>query len=442
MLMKEVKKDLVPKWITLCYILCLGCGIMFSITDFALFGYVGMLISIYVVCRADKCDIFLFLLGTQFVRACLKVDLGFTNLSYLIFAYAIWLIRYYSHKRIKMKWMELLPFVLLIWDVIVSYAYGSIKIGDNILWTMSLLMMLFILLREKNNIDINSMVLFYCLAIWAICLINIFAEFKLYGKSLDPSMYGTYLNGSYFSFGKAYATVAGGNGIALDTILGIALCAILFIEKRAVYKKFYFVSIIFFLYCGIMCVARAFYIELVILLVMLIIIQSRKPIRLIITIGLIAIVGCLAVNVFSQYLTPIFNAVQVRFAQGNEDRNSLLDAATYILSTNNAVLLFGAGSYYPDIFLFTSHNIIYDVLMSLGIIGTCIFLIAFLVPAFRYIKQSGHFRLIGFIPIVIVITYKMISGSMRDVPLYYIVAMILLFYRKINTYAERGKMLE
>ncbi|OPZ85769.1 MAG: hypothetical protein BWY74_03821 [Firmicutes bacterium ADurb.Bin419] len=268
---------------------------------------------------------------------------------------------------------------------------------------------------------------------------NIFAEFALYGQSMAPSLYGSYINGAYFSFGKAYPSIAGGNGIALDTVIGIALCIILLMEKKTSHKVFYLVSIAFFAYCGMLCVARAFYIEIIVLVILIILSQFRRPLRLF---GLLFIIGAIAfilINGFSDYFKPLIQAVEIRFNQGNESRVYLINAAQRVLETEPLVLLFGAGTYYPDIFGFTAHNIFYDILVSLGVLGTLIYSIAFIKCIVKVIWRSGKFNLLFSAPLLMFLTYKLISGSTRDVPFYYMMALILIFYRRMNTH--RGNSL-
>ncbi len=429
-----------PVWVTRCYYLCLLCGILFSISNSQMFGYIATLISLFVVAKARKEDIFIYLLGTQFLRAVLKVDLGFTNMSYLMFVYILWIFRFYLKRSKKLRVIECIPFVLFFWDMVVSFVWGVTKVGDNLLWTISLLVMVVTLIEDSKYVNLNGMIYYYCLAIWCVCLINVFKEFALYGQSLTPSMYGTFLStGSYFSFGKAYAEVAGGNGIALDTILGIAMCIILIYEKEKEHRIFYLCTIVFFAYCGMMCVARAFYIEVGIFLFLFILAQTKKPLRFCgIVLGII-IVSQIAVISFSQYINPVILAVQRRFELGNADREGLLNSAKMLLLSKPSILMFGAGSYYPDVFNFTSHNLFYDILVSLGILGSIVYAIAILKTGIEYVIRCGKFSLLYFIPTIILISYKMISGSMRDVQFYYMLAMVLIFYMKMKWKEIRWK---
>ncbi|OPZ85768.1 MAG: hypothetical protein BWY74_03820 [Firmicutes bacterium ADurb.Bin419] len=66
-----------PTWIFISYLVCLIGGTLYSITNSPVFGYIGTMVAMYVVSKANRTQIFIFLLGTQFFRAVIRVDLIF-----------------------------------------------------------------------------------------------------------------------------------------------------------------------------------------------------------------------------------------------------------------------------------------------------------------------------------------------------------------------------
>ena len=401
-------------------------------------GCIATGISVYVVLAAKRIDVFMFLLGTQFLRAVLRIDLGtITNLSFLMFCCLAWVGRFCIFERKKFHLYELIPFILLIWDSTVSISYGTMRIGDNILWTFSLLVMLDTILAD-DDFCIDDMALFFGLAVWSVCLINVLAEISLFGTSLLPSLYGVYFEGNFFSFGKAYASVAGGNGIVLITLIGIAMFSIILVARReSGYRIFYIISIIAFTYFGFICVARAFYIEITLFLILFVLSQVSKPSKLLICTCVIAIAGGVAFYFFDE-ITLVLEAAIRRFDEGNEDRVELLSKAKAYLGSSPLLALFGAGSYYPERFYFTAHNMFYDVLMSLGC-ASFLYISVIAIAIYNTFRRVPHMCFLAMIPLIIFITYKQISGSLRDIPFYFTLTMVLIFYRKLAANLSESK---
>lgn len=428
------------------YICCLISAVLYSVTQSAILGIVtGAFICLLAFVTPEE-DYYIFIFGLQFLRAVIRINIGPSSFGFILFVYICLLLKlmyklYFRPRMVPVEYM--IPIVFLILDVTVSVVAGVYKIGDNINWVCSLIYMINILNEKADKIDFEKLVVYFCLAEWAICLINIIAEYRIFGRSLVPSMYGTWTKElGAFAFGKAYPSVAGGNGIAFNNILAIALCILMFPRAKKFTTRFFYIATIILLgYCGIMVISRAFYVEIIIFLVLYALSLCRKPKRFI----AFAVVLCLFAIVFYLFLYDdlflAFDRVLRRFESGNAVREELIDKARTLLSKDVLVLLFGAGSYYPDIYKFTAHNIYWDSFVSLGIFGGIAYWAIIIKTVVMCIKKHAKLSIQAFIPLIMLFTYRIISGSTRDVEFYFFIAFATL-YAVYYTRKENKKCLE
>lgn len=416
------------KYLFVSYVLCLMSAVFYSVTESSIIGILASALICVLAFFSTVEDYFVLIFGLQFLGRAILVSFGSSQFGFILFVYAVLFFKFLINKR-AVSVEYLLIFLLLILDIYTSAYAGVFKIGDNINWVFSLLYAVFIIKNCVFKIDFQKLVIYFLLAQWTICIINILAEYRIFGKSLVPDMYGIYTKElEAFAFGKAYSSVAGGNGISLNNAMAIAFCIILFpYAKRLYLKLFYVLSILFLGYCGVMVISRGFYVELGIFLVLILLANIKKPSQFIFYLILLLIIA--AFIYFYAYDKLLVNIDRVidRFDKGNDDRVLLIESAKELLKSRPMVTVFGAGSYYPDTYDFTAHNIYFDSLVSLGIVGALIYWIEIIKALFQAYKKYVKFELKAFIPAIMLFVFKFVSGSTRDVGFYFYLVMIISY---------------
>ena len=418
------------------YVLFLLSGVLFSSIRNPILGSITVLLVCATVYIRPAEENFYLIFGLQFIRVIIPLNLGSSVFGLMLPLYAVLVLKFLvTHKSLCIEQLMLL--MILFIDIAVSGINGVFKIGDNINWVFSLIYVIYILKYYTDKIDFERLFLFFLLAQSTICIVNIIAEFQTFGQSLVPNMYGIHTAElGAFAFGKAYPSIAGGNGIGFNNSLAVALCIIMLPKAKSVLQKiFYTSSIVFLGYCGVLAISRGFYVELLIFIALLLLASAKKPSRFIAyTVLICAIIGIVYFVAYDDILV-VLERVFTRFESGNEDRDSLILSALHLLKDDIFVLLFGAGSYYPDVYSFTAHNIYLDSIVSLGIIFGVLYWGIIFSTIIKTVKKHGSFTILGCIPLIMLFTYKYISGSTRDVGFYYYIAMCTLF----ATYITKGE---
>ena len=411
----------------LIYLFCLVAAVVYSITQISIIGVLETCVICICVFYVSDEDLFPFMFGLQFLRIVIPFSVGFGSYGFILFVYFCLFLRLIKKRY---AYIEYIPvFFILLLDIITSAADGIFKIGDSINWVGSLIYIIYILKVCKDKIDYEKLLIYFCLAEWTICIINILAEYRIFGQSLIPSMYGGFTSQlGAFAFGKAYASVAGGNGISFNNVLAIALCVIQFSKTTKFPRKvFFMITSAFFLYTGMMVISRGFYIELAIFVVLYIFSLAKNPKKFLTICAIFVVLGLMFYNYIYEDLLGIFMNVTQRFEAGNADRGELINNAQRLLSSNWKVLVFGGGSYYPETYGFTCHNLFWDSFVSLGIIGTIVYWGSIIRIIFYSLRGYVCFKITAFIPMIMLIAFKTISGSIRDVGFYYYIALVVIF---------------
>lgn len=410
------------------YLLCVACSVLYSINESFVWGTVSTIIACVVVSRITYDECYIFLFGIQFLRSTLRVYVGSSDFSILLFVYFVFFIRILKNNGFKVNKTQILPAILFIWDILVSINSGTLELGDSICWVGSLILLIWVIF-SNIELDCKQLINVFIIAMWAILVINILAELRLYGTSLNPGLYGTWINNRYFSFGKAYSKIGGGNEIAQYIPYIVAFCVLSIKGQPLVTKVFWIGSCVFFCYCGTLCISRAFYVEMAVFLVLLLVNNSKNPVRLVVMIGFISFLAYFLFYNYIDKMQSLIDAVLFRFSQGNGNRELLVSKAEDFLSQASLLSFVGLGSYYPNVLDFTAHNIILDSFVSFGYIGGIIYWIT-LVVVFLKQRILKSFNLKNCIPLIMFVIYKLVSGSVRDVPFYFIISIMLLFARK------------
>lgn len=416
------------KRITYIYLCCLISGLIYSITQYQILGIVTTLFLCILPFLIDEIQFLYILFGLQFIRAVIPFEIGSAKYGFVLLVYMVLVIRTFIVKK-RMPIYIVPALILFFIDIISSILNGSLYLGDTINWVGSLVILVYYLYKHYDEIDSETLFFYFCLAEWTICLVNIFAEVRVFGETLIPNMYGVWTTQlGAFAFGKAYASIAGGNGIAFNNALAIALCFFYILENPSRKNKlFYVLSIVFFTYTGILVISRGFYIELLIFIVLYALSKVSDPKKMLVTV----IVGVLLFSVIYIYLHDkrilSFERVLVRFEVGNADRDFLIKTALGTITSSIWNALFGAGTFYPSVYDFTAHNIYLDSFVSLGIIGGSIYWGIILGLLKRFMINKVKFNIRQYIPLLMLFSFKYISGSTRDVGFYYLVLLCIVF---------------
>ncbi len=415
------------KQLFILYLFCLLAAVSYSVTQLPIIGIIATCVICLCVFKVSYEELFPFLFGLQFLRIVIPFSIGSSSYGFILFVYLCLFFKIIQRGRILKDCIPI--FILLILDILTSASAGIFKIGDNINWIGSLLFVAYVLKYWKDKINYEELLIYFCLAEWTVCIINILAEYRIFGQSLVPSMYGVFTPQlGAFAFGKAYVAVAGGNGISFNNALAIALCIIQIPKTHKISKKFFFVvSSIFFLYTGLMVISRGFYVELLIFVFLYILSLVENPKKFFIVLSIGVILGLIFYKYLYTDLLSVFTNVTKRFEAGNANRVELINDAQVLLSTDLKVFLFGGGSYYPESYGFTCHNIFWDSFVSLGIFGLILYWSTIVRLVFISLKGNIKFKISAFIPMIMFIVFKTISGSIRDVHFYYHIALVIIY---------------
>ena len=410
------------------FIGCLLSGVLYSVTHNPWLGIAtALVICVYVLVSSPE-DCYVFLFGMQFLRVVIPLQLGASAFGFILFAYVVLLFKlFYRGEKLDGEYLALAALLLL--DLVCGAVSGALHIGDSINWVASLVYMVYILKNKAKSIDFEKLFLFFLLAQWAICLINILAELRIFGRTLVPDMYGVWVDGyELFSFGKAYTAVAGGNEIAFNNALAIALCVMMFPHvKRVGVRVFYVISILFLGYCGFMLIASGFYVDLLAFLVVYIFSSIKNPRQLVTYVCIFCLIGVVFYFLAYDIILVTLERVLVRFEGGNAARENLLSQAGALLASDPWVFLGGAGTYYPERFGFTAHNHYVDVFLSLGLFGGLVYFFVIGKTMYQTFRAHAGLSVRSVLPLLMLLAYKLISGSARDVGFYYYLAMVVLF---------------
>ena len=100
--------------------------------------------------------------------------------------------------------------------------------------------------------------------------------------------------------------------------------------------------------------------------------------------------------------------------------------------------MFGIGTEYNTIYE-TAHNLVVDSLISLGILGSILYLLTLLMCFIKACKMKLVGGVVAFAPITMLVIYKMISGCVKDIPFYFVLGICLLFIKEYHQVKYQSK---
>ncbi|MBR3933202.1 MAG: hypothetical protein IKJ68_04775 [Clostridia bacterium] len=435
-------EEFVParKSIFITYLLCLMLAVVYSRTLNSLVGYLNIFIILITLCITTKKETFLFLLGLQFFNNVIPFSLGSSAMGFLLPAYIIVFIRHYTVDAGKIS-TEILMIVSIFFLEVININNNPDKPYASIAnWVLSLWFFVEFS-KQKMYFDIHEIIVYFSVAVWAICIINILEEYFVLGRTLEPNMYGNWLTSAESSklasfdgrdimlrFGTAYKSVEGTNGLTFDLALGICMCLFGMTARIKKYRIFYMTSILFFFYFGFLTISRGFYVEMLILVIAFFYSGTKSANRMLINLFITLLVVFVFGIFFMGNVEILFDAVMGRFDEGNDSRDSLLQLSIKLFFADDGIILFGAGSHYPYIYHFTAHNMIFDSLLSLGAVG-CTLFYGLILKSYRRIRSYSRskFNLFNYTPLIMLISYRMISGCVKDHFFYYLILVCVIF---------------
>lgn len=409
----------IKKYRLFLYSICVLLAIIYSYTSNPLIGYINIFLILFLLLKGSVGENFSVLFGLQFLDSVIIFTMGGSRLGFMIIAYLFLFYKYVLiNRENKIRLSIILPVMLVLsietFHLLMGYPKGD-TFASTILWMMNLLY--FSIIMQDKNFSVNywENLLYFFISLSAICLINIISEISLYGEF-----------GALLRFGSAFLKVGGPNGIAFQTSFIIALSYIYLIRGSVFYRKIItLVFMIIFLFFGALTISRGFYIEIALLLLLIIFSSAQGRAKSILNVFFLVIAIIFSFYIIKDLFPNIFELLFSRFDQGNGDRNQLLDFGINLFFSNIWIFILGAGIFYPTKYSvglmeqYTAHNLFLDSLLSLGIIGS-FFLYFTILKSWLINKTSGSkFKLINYIPLIMLLAYNLISGSTRDMFLYF-----------------------
>ena len=437
---KPISHDYVPprKSMFYSYIFSLLMAIIYTRTSSPIIGYINTFVILCTMLTATKQECFLLLMGLQFVDRAIVIGIGSSKMSFLLVAYAIIIIKYYIKDNGGISSAIIGFLALFILDFINTGLKYDMAFFDIVLWLLSFWYM-FEFLKGEMSLDLHDVIVYFCLGVWTICIIQILDEYFALGHTLDPNMYGKWLSLSdsaklggfdgrqtLLRFGTAYKQISGTNGVAFDLSLGMCLCLFGLTANHKKHQFFYVFTLISFAYFGFLTISRGFYIELVILFVLFFLTSTKRADKLFIYLTISIVVGFVFLIFVLDDVSILFDAVSDRFDQGNSTRTVLIENSIKVFFGDDRTLLFGSGTQYPGFWRFTAHNHIFDSLVSLGSFG-CMLYYYIIINSYNKMKRFGQpFKLFNYIPLIMLFSYRMISGRVSDIVFYYLLIICLV----------------
>lgn len=433
------------------YIFSLLMAIIYTRTSSPIIGYINTIVILCTLLAATKQESFLLLMGLQFVSRAITINIGSSKMSFLLVAYAIIIIKYYINNNAGVSSAIIGFLALFILDFVNTGSKYDMAFIDIVIWLLSFWYM-FEFLKSEMRLDLNDVIVYFCLGVWTVCIIQILDEYFALGQTLDPNMYGKWLSfldsaklGGFdgrqtvLRFGTAYKQISGTNGLAFDLSFGMCLCLFGLTANHKKHQFFYVFTLISFAYFGFLTISRGFYVELVILFVLFFLTSTKRADKLFIYLTISIVVGFVFFIFILDDVNILFDAVSDRFNEGNSTRTVLIENSIKVFFGDDRTLFFGSGTQYPGFWGFTAHNHIFDSLVSLGSFG-CLLYYYIIINSYNKMKRFGQpFKLFNYIPLIMLISYRMISGRVSDIVFYYLL-IICLVLTQYNYEGEGEKL--
>ena len=444
-IISPAEKKPVRKNVYYLFAFCLGLIIMSTQVSIPFVGYIVALVSVILAIVGTKEETFLFVLGLSPLYRLASVNIGPSSMTFLMFVLLVIALKRYFIEKKPMTLSVFCLIFLFVLDVVNTRNFSHKQYATSIMWILSLMYFMFIM-TDDVKFNLHNVILFFCLGVWAECLIGIIEEYSVLGRTLDPTMYGRYLSlpqAAAFQFGSKTSTMhrfgfatnlfASANTLAFDTIFGVCLCVFGLTAKRKKFFSFYVITIVSFTYFGFITLSRGFYVELLILFVLFLFSQNKSFNQFLSTLLFSIVIISVFAIFFMDDLSLVFEKTGERFAHGNETRESLWSISLEVLFSNDGILFTGLSSMYPYEYAgFTAHNMILDSFLSFGVAG-CLIYYSCIASTFKTYEMKNFKRhLYNYTPIIILVSYRMISGSVRDVAFYFAltVAALMMRYNK------------
>ncbi len=439
---KPIEAAPIRKNVYYLFAFCLGLIILTTQVSIPYVGYIVTLACVILAIVGTKEETFLCVLGLSPLYRLASVNIGSSSMTFLMFVLLVIALKRYFIEKKPMTLSVFCLLFLFVLDVVNTRNFNHKQYATSIMWLLSLMYFMFIM-TDDVKFNLHNVILFFCLGVWAECLIGIIEEYSVLGRTLDPTMYGQYLSlpqAAAFQFGSRTSTMhrfgfattyfASANTLAFDTVFGVCLCILGLTAKKKKFFSFYVITIVSFTYFGFITLSRGFYVELLILFVLFLFSQSKSFNQFFGTLVFSLVIVAIFAIFFMDDLSLVFEKTGERFAHGNDTREALINASFKVLFSNDGILFFGLSSMYPyEYWGFTAHNMILDTFLSFGV-GGCLIYYSCIASAFRTSPMKKFKKhLYNYTPLIILLSYRMISGSVRDVSFYFVLAVAALLMR-------------
>lgn len=395
-----------------------ACAIAYSASANPLYASIGVLVLVCMLATCTAIEGFVIIGSAQLLKDALSLTLFGHTVSFLLVAYPVLAYVGIFIRRERIETRLLIPLIpLFCLECMHMLGYESGTAGSVALWMMSLLHFALVMPKRDCKPDIFAYYALLVFALVTVSAINVISDFQQTGAFRLPGGYS-----QYFRLGDGNPAAAGANSIALQACFGLALSLCCYSDARSAGRKaFMAVSACLLAFLGLLTVSRAFLVELIIVVICGMIWHLHRGKR---GTAILMCAGILtAGTVFWSDLQdiPVFSSFIRRFLEGDAERAALLQAGVTQWGRNTQTLFLGSGIYYPNVTSFTAHNLYLDALIAFGWGGSFLYASIF-VGALWLRRPLSRPGLLQVLPLLVLLSYKWIAGSVRDVNFAYFFA--------------------
>ena len=404
-------------------------------------------IGLILLCKTPGTGL-VTMIGFQMLDAIIQVALGSTSVSFLLVAIPLYLLRFgFITREIDVGCCIKIICLVFLCAIEVYHisSYSVNGMGTLLIWMISMVFFIFSMSGISTSINRSYLIATWATSLIVVMLINM-GSYNHPVLSQNGYSFSSY--NSLYRLGDQYRTLGGPNTLCLEAglLFSFSICEFVRSSVSKVARAFPICGLAISTIVGFLTFSRAFIVE--VLIVVLIVMVSRKDVHFwakfsLIAIGAVVLIYVLSTPVFVDQVSGLVN----RFDEGNSNRFTLIERGIELFISSIPSLLFGNGIIYPmnpDI-NFTSHNIVIDSFAAFGLCG--VFLWGIIISsAIKYISiNRERIILLNLIPLVILAANEFIIGSVRDTFVYLYVPLMFFLasqteYEELNNDGQKNSL--
>ncbi len=392
-----------------------------GINDFFFYAFAAVSSVLFIVSNSGHCISFLFFLLP--FATILKQDVSGMSFFTVLFFLVILKLTIKLHKI--SAWLIVFLAVLSLYCLAFS-GFGELP---TIITMVSGILLLYYLRNEKLDTDINITVIVYSIG---IVLSSTLALLKDSLPTIELFVNESMLKLNGTEYASRFSGLHGNpNYYTLDVTIAMAAIVVLLYNNRN--TKIHTIFLVILSVFGLMSISKSFLLAFVLLMICWLVVSVKQGVRKAIKFIIVIAVGAMVVYYFAH---DYINAYMYRLM---EDSAGTLDSITtgrsyiwvgYIgeIMSNIRIFFFGNGlkTISEEIGMAT-HNTYIEFLYSLGIFGTCIFLLTLRAGLGKIKLKYGIW-----IPVIILMVRMFALNMLTYDNLWFYLATISLLTREIK----------